>query len=425
MMTKAQMIGLLSAMSGTSFPSPASPIQTLVYDGQSLALINGISTRPDNIRAARIDPAGVLMVKGLRNTAGQAVALQGPQGASYDTAVPATGYGPAVVEGNWTMAFWTAHALRRWRARLGLPNPRILTGSTAQGGMSVLEFDDDQPAATGTQGPRLIANMRHWLSQTRAILGGLAGDVPYEIFTQGEADANMAEAAYYAAFIKTRRDRLRVISEETGCAAIPCTTQIGSYTNGTVATYGVKLAQIRATIDLGGIVLPPWYPVVLTDNNVHPDVVGSRGIADLIGYHLTRHEAGRPIPPFIPATRVTGNQIVLDYSGGLGPGDFLTFDGAGKYQPYGGVENQGFEVSGTTLTGVEIGADGRSVVLTCAAAPTGWSYAMQSRNVTSHAVGQMNYPAHRGLLRKERAIKGVLGDEPLHEWALSWREAGL
>lgn len=291
--------------------------------------------------------------------------------------------------------------------------------------MSVLEFDNNSPEATAVQGTRLIDNMRYWMTQGRAVLGGLAGDVPYEIFTQGEADANMAEDAYYEAFIETRRDRLRVIAEETGCAAIPCTTQIGSYTNGTVATYGVKLAQIKATIDLGGIVLPPWYPVMVTDNHVHPDVVGSRGMADLIGYYLTRYEAGRPIPPFIPVTRVTGNQVVLDYSDGLGPGDFLTFDGAGKYQSYGGVENQGFEVNGTTLTGVEIGADGRSVVLTCAAAPAGWSYAMQTRDVTGHAVGELNYPAHRGLLRKERAIKGVLVEEPLQEWALSWRETGL
>lgn len=82
MMTKAQTTGLLSAMSGSAFPSPASPIETLVYDGQSLALINGVSTRPDNIRAARMDPAGVLMVKGLRNTDGRGATCKGRKAAA-------------------------------------------------------------------------------------------------------------------------------------------------------------------------------------------------------------------------------------------------------------------------------------------------------------------------------------------------------
>ncbi|MDO5658280.1 MAG: hypothetical protein Q4G36_08160 [Paracoccus sp. (in: a-proteobacteria)] len=418
MIDAAQINGLVAAMTGANLPPPG-PIQRLIYDGQSLSLINGVSARPDNARAARLDPGGVLMVKGLRNTVGQTVNLQGPQGGRYDQTVAATGIGPAVVEGNWTMAFWTSVALRRRRYLMGLPNPRILTGCNGQGGMGIAEFDAD--LATGTQGTRLLDNMAYWLRQGQAVLGDLAGPVPYDIFSQGEADAAMAETAYYTAFMRARRDRLRVIAEATGHAAIPCTTQIGSYAAATGPDYGVKLAQVKATMDLGGIVLPCWYPFAIADNNVHPDWIESRKMADLIGYHLTSFEAGRHLPPFIPTARQTGQQVVLDYSTGLAAGDFLTFDRSGKYDAFGGVTNEGFELTGATLQTVQIGADGRSVVLTSDVPATGWSYAMQKQDVTAHAVGGVNYPAHRGLLRKDRAVAGVLTDEPHQEWALSWR----
>lgn len=89
---------IYAAMTGARLPDPRAT-QILVCDGTSLCLVNGVAPVAAAYASAWLDPNGVLMVEGLKASDGLAIALQGPQGGSYDTAAPATGYGPATFRG--------------------------------------------------------------------------------------------------------------------------------------------------------------------------------------------------------------------------------------------------------------------------------------------------------------------------------------
>lgn len=420
-MSTAENEGLHALMTGNPIVQKG-PVHICYVDGQSLALIDGVAPVSGRYASTFIDSQGVLQLNGMVSTTAIGITIAGPQGGLFDETVPATGYSPANVGSLWTMSFWVAIALRKWRAKYNLPNPRLLAGTNAQGGQSIVQFDDNLPTETGTAATYLYDNQRYFFEQAKATLGADFGGVDYDVTIQGEADTSMTYQAYYDAFMETLKDRRRMISEETGTTPIHCTTQIGSYTNNAGKTYGVKLAQIDVIRDLGGLVLPGWYSFPLADNNVHPSLAESKKMADLIAYYLVCHELGRDIPAIVPKSSVSGSTITLDYKDGLTLGDFLTFDTSGKYVDYGGVTNQGFEVTGTTISSVSLGTNSRSVIIECAGAPSGWSYAMQDEDTTADEVGGVNYGPHRGLLRKEHTITGVLDGLSLHEWAHSWTE---
>lgn len=411
--------GLHALMSGNPVVEKG-PVQICYVDGQSLALIDGVAPVSDRYLSVFIDTQGVQMLKGLKNTAGQDITIAGCQGSSFNESVPATGYGPAVVGSLWTMSFWVAVALRKRRAQVGLQNPRLLVGTNAQGGQSIVQFDNS--TQTGTSDTILFDNQRYFFEQAKLALGDKFGGVSYDVMIQGEADASMSYQNYYDGFMEVLKDRRRMIGEETGTVPIHCTTQVGSYTNNNGKTYGVKQAQIDVIRDLGGLVLPGWYSFPVLDNNIHPSLAESKRMADLIAYCIVAHEKGRTIPAIIPESSVVGNTITLDYKPGLNSGDFLTFDTSGKYSPHGGVANQGFEALGTTINSVSLGSNNRSVIIECASAPTGWAYAMQDRDAQNDASGGLNYGPHRGLLRKDHKIDGVLSETPLYEWVHGWKE---
>lgn len=235
---------LFCALTNTALPDPRAT-QVLVCDGTSLCLVNGVASSADAYGSVWHDPNGVLMVEGLRATDGLAIALQGPQGGSYDTAVAATGYGPAAFRGLQTMGFWISIALRRRRALMSLPSPRILTGCNAQGGMPVEAFDDDLPE-TGSGGARVLDNVKFWLSEAVRVLGPEFGAAPYDILIQGDENKTQTEAQYAAAMRETRLDRVKAIAAITGNPPLICTVPTGGFTNTTAGTWEFSLAQIRA-----------------------------------------------------------------------------------------------------------------------------------------------------------------------------------
>lgn len=391
---------------GRSVPTFGAPLQILPVWGQSLCL-GVIGTGPEKNLANQIDRPGVQMLGGLqRGDTNGPVYVNGPMTAGYNT-VNSTGMIPANAAGNIATVQYVAAALR---ARRGAGSPQVLTCCNGIGGQPVAQFTSGQ----------VHDLMVRWLTEINGtVLPGRTVTTPYAIFIQGEADSNAAPGAYRAGVDAMWSDWRADILAVSGGAAVPCATQIGGYCDSaTNKTYNVCIEQIEAVEALGGLVLPPIYPILLADATVHPGDPGYRELADLIAYHLAEHEAGRTIPSFKPTASLSGSTLTLSYP--LRAGESLTFHDAGKYTPYGGFcPNQGFQVTGTTITSVSIA--GSTVVIECAAPPTAWAYAFQFQDVTSGASGGQNYSGHRGLLRKTAPVASVLGQGDMYQWALSWR----
>lgn len=394
------------------------PYQLMPIIGQSNAMgANGTVRERD--AATRLDRAGVAMLAGLRRSDNAAIGILGPLTMGYNVSMPATGLVPAVIETNAPMCHYVAAALRYRRALAGLANPTLIVGFNGIAGQSINEFDND-PATGGAQGVTIYQSSGYWTSEAARLAAAVT--VPWAGLLQGEADVSMAVGAYTTAANRFWGQYRAQHTTLTGATPRPWAGQIGGYTDTVGKPYNVLTEQVLVVEALGGRCPAPGYPVLLADNVVHYGDAGYRELADVIAWDLAECEAGREPPSLRPTPTLMGSQLILTYP--LRSGVQVRLADPAKYAPYGGVSDYGYEVTGTTITGVSLGGDGASVVIDCAAAPTGWAYACQSRDVTSYSPdGLANYAAHRGLLHTTETAAGYLTSTPIRRWGLSWRGA--
>lgn len=143
---------------------PATPDVTIHYDeGQShpLGPNDGAALAPDGLtwrNAVGANP-DILMLNGLRRPDGQAVThVAAPLLNGYDTAVPATGFGTALIGGNVCGGMVTAGAL----LRDGVEDAPMGFQFHGAAGLQISEF---MPGTT------VYSNAEHWLAQAVAVWG--------------------------------------------------------------------------------------------------------------------------------------------------------------------------------------------------------------------------------------------------------------
>lgn len=387
---------------------PATVTEVTVVDGQSNALGPNAVPARNHLRTLAYDT--VMMPDGMYNTSATRVWLHGPGLGSYDTGTPATDLVSANAQGNVPIGFSLAVAQALHRKRLGLPARRQITGFAGVAGQSQDEFDDNIPDPTGTTGTTIHDNWEYLLSE----IGRLGGDVRAGLMgiLQGEADKHEAPGWWLAAATETVRDRAVMYQSIFG--ELP---RIGVFqVNGTSDTAGepwhCKTDQLDFVDYMGGVFLAPMhqFPIdpALGD---HTTWQGSLLAADVAAWVLTEIEAGRTMPMLRPAITLDGSVVTLRYD--LRPDEMLRrLDG--KYDTP--EPHWGFEVAGTTITGIEqLGA--RVIRITCAAAPTAISYAMQERDLSGATWG-----AHRGEIATTLTAPSTLfPGETLTREAPGWR----
>ncbi len=379
---------LWTSMSGIALPA-YSGWQIPIIDGQSLALgPNGTVDERKAMSYAR--RAAARMLTGMQRSDNAVAYLHGPGSLAYN-AVPASGIVYAEPAANIPVVLSFAIALDAWRRALGLPLTRMVAGFNGIAGQAIAEFDDDSPIVTGSLGTLIRDNHSRWIAETLALAPG-AAPLVYGM-VQGEADVALTASAYYATAWAAYNDALDDIQGLTGIRPPLMLWQTAGYRNSTGDAYGPPLAQLDLVTAAGGVFAGPLYPHKVTDN-VHPDLASQRLWAEIGAYVFARREQGQNVNLLPGTPSVTGNQITIPFS--TEGGKALAFDGTSPYGAYGGLTDHGCEVSGTTVTAVDL--IGNAVRITAGAALSGRtvSIAMQSADMSGYSDGNgAGMPAHR------------------------------
>ncbi|CAM3187267.1 hypothetical protein [Paracoccus aminovorans] len=377
--------------------------------GQSLALgANfGAEIAPDGRRwrdiFGGVANPGALMLAGLRRVDGVAVAnVANPLLNGYDTAVPATGAAPMVVQTSIPEGAVLACGL----LREGLAPNGIAFQFHDAGGQSIENLDGD--AATGSAG--LLTpwqNAEWWLAEAVRVFAadGKQVRVPRLFLNQGEADVSRPRGWWLAAATEALAGWRAQIARLTGQAAAPklFLHQTGGYMQGAASNlHDCKLDQLDLVRAQGGVLIGPLYPYKIDNGD-------GKGVHKLWSEYVRAYEAGiwaaaedaagRPwslLPG--PATR-TGDRITIPISV---RGDEALTTVAGVYADYGGdPAHLGLEVAGGgTITAASV--SGGAILLDVSGPVTAVRYAMQ-RAATDYRTltdaSGCGYAAHRGLIR--------------------------
>jgi hypothetical protein len=353
---------LWTGMTGIALPVYPAGHQMPIVDGQSLAL--GVNGSVDERKVASYQRrAGVKMLAGLVRSDAAPAYLHGPATLTYGAAA-ATGIVAASPAANIPVCHSFAVAVDAWRRALGAPLRRMLIGFNGIAGQSVDEFDDDSPTPGGALGTLIRDNHARWLTEART-LDGTAAPLCYALL-QGEADVTMTREQYLAAATESIGDALDDIQAATGTRPPVLVWQTGGYLDSTGKAYGPPLAQIDLVAALDGVFAGPIYPSILMDT-VHPTLASQRLWAEIGAYVWVRREQGANVNLLPGTPSVVGNQITIPFSTEAGAA--LVFDGASPYPTYGGLTDHGCEVSGTTVTAVDL--IGNAVRITAGAALSG------------------------------------------------------
>lgn len=348
---------------------------------------------------SRVDPTHALMLTGtFRGDNVQITSLDMPRSQGYNTAIQATGVGPANPSTSVVSAAAPlAYIVNAYRADLGLPLVPIISQCHGISGIRIEDIDPDPN--TGTGATTVWENMTYWYQQVvaQAAAQGKTLTVPWHDWVHGTSAAADPPGRYEAALWRYQRD-MRALLATIGAEgpALFIMSQPGgnadtSHPNNTWHVCDEMLAFCEAG---GGVMATPEYAYQIADNNVHPDAYWTIQFQEVKGRAMAEVEAGRSWTIHRPKPRVTGSQIVLDFDS-LRPGEYLVLHDAARYGGEGIDAYAGFEAIGAAITAMQV--RGRQVILDCDAVPTGVRYAMQKQNVTGFAGNA--WTAHRGLLR--------------------------
>ncbi len=346
--------------------------------------------------------AGALMLTGLVRADGVTVTnVANPLLNGYNTAVPATGYGPMVVQTSIPEGAVLACAA----LRDGLSQAVAFQFHDA-GGQSILNLDSDP--ATGTAG--IVApfqNAEWWLSEASRVFAaeGKTVRVPWFILNQGEADVSQARGWWLAGANAYWTERRAQITRTTGQATAPMllVQQTGGYMhNSALNLHQCKLDQLDFVRDNGGVLIGPLYPYKIDNSDgkgVHKTWAGYVSAYEAGAWAMAEVGAGRAWN-LLPGTATrSGARITIPISV---RGDESLTTVSGIYTDYGGdPANLGLEaVGGGTITAASV--SGGNILVDVSGTVTAIRYAMQRSATDYRTLTDANsegYGAHRGLIR--------------------------
>ncbi|MFC3568346.1 hypothetical protein [Paracoccus simplex] len=346
---------------------------------------------------------GALMLTGLRRADGVAIGnVANPLLNGYDTAAPAAGSGPMVVQ----TSIPEGAVLACGMLRDGLVGQAVAFQFHDAGGQTIENFDDDP--ATGSAD--LLApwqNAEWWLSEAARVFAaqGCAVRVPRLFLNQGEADVARPRGWWQAAAEATVEKMIAQIRRLTGQVTPirPFLQQTGGYMQGAAANlHQCKLDQLDFVRARNGVLIGPLYPYKIDNGD-------GKGVHKLWSEYVRAYEvgvwaaaedaAGRPWNLLPGAASRTGDRIAIPIS--LREDEALT-SAAGLYADYGGdPAHLGLEaVGGGAITAA--GVSGGDILIEVAGPVTAIRYAMQRDPTDYRALTDAagcGYGAHRGLIR--------------------------
>lgn len=353
------------------------------------------------------------MLGGLSRSDGVPVLnVANPLKVGYDSTKPAGGYIPLAVQTSVPEGVVVTNGLLR---------EGLSTSAAFQfhdlGGISVEVMDDDPATGSGNDATMLSPhqNAEHWLSEATRL--ATAVRVPYIVWNQGEADVSRPRGWWLSAFRLTYGDMLAQVTRTTGQAAPKLFMwQTGGYMfNTNTNPHAVKLDQLEAAREFGGVLIGPLYPYPIDNadgKGVHKTGVGYLTAFETTVWAMVEDQAGRKWSIPAPTAVRSGANITLTFD--LRGDETLTGE-TGLYAAYGGdPANMGFEaMGGGSITGVTLGAN--TVTLATTGTVTGIKYAMQAtatdyRTLTVNNVG---FCSHRGTLRTTLTKTVTLGGQEL------------
>lgn len=345
---------------------------------------------------------GALMLNGLTRSDGVTVAnVANPLLVGYNTAVPASGYGPMVVQTSVPEGAVLACAM----LRDGLTDAVAFQFHDA-GGQSILNLDAS--GTTGTAGMVTpFANAEWWLAEAARVFGAAGKEVrvPWFVLNQGEADVSQARGWWLAGARTYWSERRTQITRTTGQATAPLlmVQQTGGYMhNSALNLHQCKLDQLDLVRETGGVLIGPLYPYKIDNSDgkgVHKTWAGYVSAYEAGVWAAAEVAAGRAWNLLPGAPSQAGNVVTIPVSA---RSDESLTTVAGVYADYGGdPAHYGLEaVGGGTIESVTV--SGASISVTVSGTVTGIRYAMQ-RSATDYRTltdaQSEGYGAHRGLIR--------------------------
>lgn len=403
----------------------------MMAGGQSLSLganAGGLST-PGGGRWRDVfsgaQNSGALMLTGLRRADGVAVAnVANPLLVGYDTAAPASGYGPMQVQTSIPEGAVLACALLRDRQAQA-----VAFQFHDAGGQSILNLDAS--GATGSAGVvQPFQNAEWWLSEAARIFAteGKAVRVPWFVLNQGEADVSRPRGEWLAAANAFWAERLAQITRTTGQASAPLlmVQQTGGYMhNSALNLHQCKLDQLDFVQQTGGILIGPLYPYKVDNSDgkgVHKTWAGYVSAYEVGAWAAAEHAAGRPWNLLPGQPERVGNAVTIPVS--VRSDESLTTV-SGVYADYGGdPAHYGLEaVGGGQIESATV--SGGAIHLTVSGTVTAIRYAMQRSATDYRTMTDANsegYCAHRGLILTTLSKAVTWGGQvfPVNRWLPSF-----